>query len=546
MPPTYNRNERYIDGSYTGRTFPAYLDNDNNMGELVILRLQGVDDRPLPNAPFMIRKSISRYLNGRIDSAFKEGGGRTYALKTRSVAQVQKLLEMVKLDDGTPIQIIEHPVHNSIKCMVFNRDVIDFPTTELEEELADQDVTKVHRITKRTGEGRENTPLLVCTIRGTVRPEHLYFGYDRIPTRPYYPSPMQCFNCWAFGHTKLRCKAAAPVCGNCSGTHPITEDRKCNEPTYCRKCKNGEHPLGSRTCPEYQRENSIQKIRVDFDCSYPEARRRLQEETNDQRPSYAQVANNDNRNAAEAVQTGTTHNNSTDFQRLSSRIEQLITVIEQRDQRISALEASVFGGPAMATTNPSIEELMAQQETKFNAIIANLERQNENLRAMNLKLLNEVSELRKSIIPRPAESTMESESTNDTPETNTVPPTKNTSPENTITMTPTPADGEPEGTKTPLDPRSLDPSLDGVFSDSDNPSPDYSPNRPIGGKDTPRPATREAVHITPKGQRPNLAQQTNKTPKRNLAAAELTSRQQQKKSKHKSAPDSLGNRPNTK
>ena len=42
-----------------------------------------------------------------------------------------------KQDDGTPIQIIEHPVHNSIKCMVFDRDVIDFAATELEKELAD-------------------------------------------------------------------------------------------------------------------------------------------------------------------------------------------------------------------------------------------------------------------------------------------------------------------------------------------------------------------------------------------------------------------------
>lgn len=240
----------------------------------------------------MIKKSIHRFLNGKIDSAFKEEGGRTYALKTRSKAQFEKLQQMTKLDDATPVQIIEHPVHNNIKCTVFCRDVIDLPTEELEIELAEQSVTKVHRITKRIGDERQNTPLLVCTIRGTVRPEYIYFGYDRVPTRPYYPSLMQCFNCWAFGHTKIRCKATTRICGNCSGTHPITEDRKCSESIYCSKCDDSTHALASRSCPEYKTEDQIQRICVDYDCSYPEARRRLQAETKDARPSFAEVVHN--------------------------------------------------------------------------------------------------------------------------------------------------------------------------------------------------------------------------------------------------------------
>lgn len=467
---------RRIDGSYTGRTFPVYFDSNDEMGELQILRLQGKEGKALPVAPFLIRKSIQRFLGGNIDSAFKEGGGRTYALKVRNSRHFNRLLAMTKLDDGTPIEIVEHPTHNSTRCMVFCRDSVDMPLEEIEEELKEQGIIKVHRITKRVGDGRQNTPLLVCTVRGTVRPESIYFGFDRIPTRPYYPMPMQCFNCWAFGHTKLRCKASAPVCGNCAGTHALEEGQRCTEEPYCSKCDNNSHSLRSRSCPDFVKENQIQKLRVDYDCSYNDAKKMFLEENRSDRPTYAQVANRPNIASVIPAAAKTVVDNSEEFRQINSRIDKLITVIENRDQRIAALEASFNGKQAPSTLPPSVEELLAKQEEKHNLQMDAIIKQNEYLRETNLKLHKELKELRQVLENRQLQET-------------------------TI--------DEMEATSDANDPI-LTEILNSIES-SPAVSPDNSPNPSISNlRDTPRP-----INKSPKSNPPN----NNTTPKR--AASEV-------------------------
>ncbi|XP_062556888.1 uncharacterized protein LOC134221717 [Armigeres subalbatus] len=194
---------------------------------------------------------------------------------------------MEKLEHGTAVEVIPYPCR--VKCIAYGRDVIHYDNEELRKELDDQGVDEVHRITKKVGDERINTPLLVLTIRGTSRPEYIFFGFLRCPTRPYYPSPMQCFGCWSFGHTKARCKAQNCICGNCSGTHPINEDRRCDLPKFCGRCNSDQHGISSRSCPGYKAENDVQRIKVDHGCTYPEARRILQQEKRNV-GSYAEAA----------------------------------------------------------------------------------------------------------------------------------------------------------------------------------------------------------------------------------------------------------------
>lgn len=525
-PPWNSGTSRRIDGSQVGRTFPAYFDHNDEMGELMILRLQGVNGHPLPTAPFMIRKSIHRFLNGKIESAFKEGGGRTYALKTRSKAQFAKLQQMTKLDDGTAVQVIEHPIHNSVRCMVYCRDVVDYTTTELEEELAEQAITKVHRITKRVGDGKQNTPLLVCTVRGTVRPDHINFGYVRCSTRPYYPSPMQCFNCWAFGHTKIRCKSASSICGTCSGAHPIAENRKCTEPVFCSKCNNSSHALASRSCPAYQSEDRVQRIRVDQDCSYPEAKRILQAEMTNTRPTFAEVAH-----SGLAGETGggtiapITTNHSAEFQHLNSRIDELISVIQQRDERIASLEATVTNTRKL---NTPVEQLLAHQEEKFNATLQVLEKQNQQLRELNLRLINEMHELRKSV-----QSTITTTATKNTSIAGyNQAASKPVEPVEPVERTSALALLGEKGDSSPIE----------VVTDSDNSSTDSSPNQ-NNQKDTPRPTRSSTVDNMAKSKRTGtpIPIASPITPKRSLT--ESIASQQVKKAKHRNVSGNLGTTP---
>ncbi|XP_062553298.1 uncharacterized protein LOC134218372 [Armigeres subalbatus] len=336
-PPRPQKLHRRIDGSYTGRTLPTYMDPRNERGELMVLRLEGVNGASLPAAPFLIKKSVHQFLGANIDSAFPEGGGRSYALKVRNPGHFEKLLTMAKLNNGTPVKVIPHPVHNTVKCIVYCRDVIDLPEEELLEELKEQNVIQIHRITRNAGQQRENTPLLVVTLSGTSRPEHIFFGFLRCPTRPYYPSPMQCFNCWDFGHTKTRCKASKATCGNCSGFHPIAEDKRCDLSPFCSKCSSGQHPRKSRACPAYRLENDVQRIKVDRDCTYPEARRILQLEKSGE-PTYAEVANagqTSRRNSARRVPEESSQQGGP----IQPTMATLLAALAEKDERIRKLEA---------------------------------------------------------------------------------------------------------------------------------------------------------------------------------------------------------------
>lgn len=113
----------------SGWGMPAYMDHEQLHGELHLLRISGVNG-PLPNAPFMIRRSIQKFV-GKIQGAFPEANRAFYALKVRSEQQFQKLQTMTALLDGTPVSITEHPTLNSTRCVISCRAVISLPENEL-------------------------------------------------------------------------------------------------------------------------------------------------------------------------------------------------------------------------------------------------------------------------------------------------------------------------------------------------------------------------------------------------------------------------------
>lgn len=159
----------------------------------------------------------------------------------------------------------------------------------LRQQLEPQGVKDLRRIRRRKPDGTyENTPTIILTISGTVIPPHVDFGWSRCKTRNYYPSPMQCYRCWSFGHTGKRCTEPFRICGRCSKVHE--EDRiqsteaeaanhmaidrpPCVETVFCKNCKVNEHPASSRKCPIYEKEVEIQRIRIDQGISYPQASR---------------------------------------------------------------------------------------------------------------------------------------------------------------------------------------------------------------------------------------------------------------------------------
>lgn len=308
-----NSPRNMFQGTYAGQRLPTYMDKEGIAGSLQVLKMQAVgENTSLPNDPFLLRLSVEKCVGGPIDGAFKENRGISYALKVRSNVQFQKLLKMNRLIDGTEVMITEHPQLNTTKCVVSNYDSVGLSDAYLKEQLASQGVRDIRRIQKRNSAGvPENTPTMILSIVGTVIPEHIDFGWTRCKTRSFYPSPMLCYHCWEYGHTRKRCQETHQICGTCSQVHPEdnilngsnsrnAEDDEfsnkkphCTNHPFCKNCKSNGHAVSSRKCPVYSKETAIQHIRIDMGYSYPQARREYeaQQGATGNSGSYARIAN---------------------------------------------------------------------------------------------------------------------------------------------------------------------------------------------------------------------------------------------------------------
>ncbi|XP_055600548.1 uncharacterized protein LOC129749562 isoform X1 [Uranotaenia lowii] len=249
--------------------------------DTIILQLSPTEGNNLPKNPFTISKSV-QLDGGRIDYAKTEAKGTKYTIKVRGRKLAEKILKLDSLIDGTPIQVTPHPQLNFTRCVVTCRDVLDLGDEELLTELKYQNVTSVRRITRKVQKETVKTASLVLTVAGIEKPEYIYFGLLRIPTRPYYPSPMLCFKCLNYGHTKLRCEGNEK-CQNCSQEH----EGDCQNPTFCLHCKR-DHSALNRQCPKYLMEDQICKMQIDLKISFPEARRLY--ESKQKQPSYAEIS----------------------------------------------------------------------------------------------------------------------------------------------------------------------------------------------------------------------------------------------------------------
>ncbi|XP_055605214.1 uncharacterized protein LOC129753418 [Uranotaenia lowii] len=247
------------------RTIPSWMDPDNLHGQVQFLVLKPTNQTKLPQNPFVIAKSIDR-IAGRIDGASPTDGGKSILLAVRSQKQSDQLLQLKELIDGTPVNVELHPTRNTSQCVVSCREVADLKDTEICQALEDQDVVKVYRFTRKVEGKTLPTNTMVLTFKGTVPPTHVWFGYLRVPTRPYYPRPMQCFACGRFGHTKTKCPNN-PICPNCGDNtlHP-----ECPNPSYCVNCQ-GNHCTSNRICPAYQHKQNIVRIRVDMGIPHSDA-----------------------------------------------------------------------------------------------------------------------------------------------------------------------------------------------------------------------------------------------------------------------------------
>ena len=126
----------------------------------------------------------------------------------------------------------------------------------------------VQKVWKVKGKGN----MIVLTFYGSCLPDYIYVGPLRLNVKPFLDRPLQCFNCFDFGHGRKHC-TSAPRCGRCSSMDSHSMD-ECNKSPYCFHCRS-DHQLRSRDCPRYRLEQDVLHLANANFISIGSARREL-------------------------------------------------------------------------------------------------------------------------------------------------------------------------------------------------------------------------------------------------------------------------------
>ena len=138
---------------------------------------------------------------------------------------------------------------------------------EIRDELKDQGVIEVRRVTRTKGRAKVPTNTLFLTFNQPCLPKEIKVGYLKVNVDLLIRNPLRCFNCNDFGHTSQRCKSTA----KCTQCGKDKHEGGCDGPKICSNC-NGSHASSTKDCPVWQKEKEIQRIRVEKRISFPEAR----------------------------------------------------------------------------------------------------------------------------------------------------------------------------------------------------------------------------------------------------------------------------------
>lgn len=269
---------------------PEWMLGDDELSQRIVLMMRVritenivLQSEPrLPNDHFLIGNAITLAL-GSTDAAkveaSKEARGARYILRTKNKSIVTKLMQIRELPDKTPVEVIEHPTLNTVQGVVFEPDSVDLSKEYICRNLESQGVCDARHITKRDGNQSRNTPLIVLTFKGTILPKYVYFGRLRVGVRIYFPSPMMCFRCANFGHSRKNCDTTKyrQICLTCSGTHELIQGTQCTLPAHCQNCDRAHSPV-SKQCPIYLEEEAIIRLKINRGLSFSEARAEYRKE----------------------------------------------------------------------------------------------------------------------------------------------------------------------------------------------------------------------------------------------------------------------------
>jgi hypothetical protein len=243
--------------------------------------VNGVNERLDMLDPITIAESIEDFIGEPEDTRMLRSGSLLVQCKNQK--QSEKI-ESLKIIDEMRVKVIQHARLNSCKGVVLSHESYKCTDEKLKGYLDKKHgIKEVYRMKPRA----DNSQLIIVTFPNKCLPKRIKIGHERCGVRPYVPNPSRCYNCQRFGHMSRNCKRR-PVCAKCgSEDHVHIRENPCQKEAHCVNC-NQNHPAYDRSCPKWETEKNILKLKVTKDISFPEARRLV--EQHGSQLSYAAVA----------------------------------------------------------------------------------------------------------------------------------------------------------------------------------------------------------------------------------------------------------------
>ena len=190
---------------------------------------------------FQFSRHIRKRVGGIISGDISRFGKDTVLIHAKSYTQAMMMCLLDLSRDDIIKEIRPHHTFSYGRGVIFDKDLYEFTEGEILE-MSPPSVWKV----KKTA----NTNMIILTFNDVNVPSHVVFENERIKVKPFQPRPIQCFNCFKFGHPSRVCKNAK-TCLNCAAL----EHGECSSNPKCANCQLG-HKANDKNCDAFKFEQS--------------------------------------------------------------------------------------------------------------------------------------------------------------------------------------------------------------------------------------------------------------------------------------------------
>ena len=238
------------------------------------LVVEGTEDKkPLSSLnPFAVEKGF-KAIAGQLHSIKRLRNG-SFLVQCNTKKQSDALLKATMFVDRG-IKVYPHKQLNTSKGVIRCRELKGTDEAEIKEGLKSQGVIDVHRVMIKKDQDRVETNTLFLTFCTPTLPQSIKVGFLNVKVEMYVPSPLRCFRCQRFGHTRDRC-SGEEICGTCSMQ---VHSGPCSNPAKCVNCE-GDHASSSKCCPVWLTEKEIQRVKTAQKLPFFEARKIVTGDTN--------------------------------------------------------------------------------------------------------------------------------------------------------------------------------------------------------------------------------------------------------------------------